>query len=215
MGGNNALMVEVLLACPPRDARTTQPIGFGCASLTVTCLGAGLHLHFTKKRCKQAAAGAPAAPAAAAPQQQQPQPQCPAQAFLEAINLGIYADAFLLAGYGGSSAAELAALTDRDLDRIQRAAKVPILAHHKRLILAACKQLSATLVSICCGHAAWRHRPRFQRSTAAAPGAQVGADIQACSNVTALYSTVHPMRPWAAVLQQQPPKAYEHAVASH
>jgi hypothetical protein len=62
--------------------------------------------------------------------------------------LGIYTDAFLLAGYGSSNAADLAVLTTADLAQICAVSKVPILPQHQSLILAASKQLAVTLVRI-------------------------------------------------------------------
>jgi hypothetical protein len=61
--------------------------------------------------------------------------------------LGVYTDAFLLAGYGSSNAADLAVLTTADLAQICAISKVPILPQHQSLILAASKQLAITLVS--------------------------------------------------------------------
>lgn len=80
----------------------------------------------------------------------EPQDYCPViQFLLEALDLSIYCDAFLLAGWGGgtSSVADLAALTETDLAQVQALSKVPILPHHQSLILAACRQLGASLVS--------------------------------------------------------------------
>lgn len=79
------------------------------------------------------------------------QDDCPAiQSLLEALDLSIYCDAFLLAGWGGgtSSVCDLAALTEADLAQVQVLSKVPILPHHQSLILAACRQLGASLVRL-------------------------------------------------------------------
>lgn len=72
---------------------------------------------------------------------------CLIQCFLTSIGLSIYADAFLLAGYGSSSAASLAALTAADLARVQAISKVPILRHHQEAILAAVHDFTEGLVS--------------------------------------------------------------------
>jgi hypothetical protein len=106
-------------------------------------LHTGLRIRFSKRRGRTGKK----APAAEVPAEQQTAKPPASQALLEAINLGIYTDAFLLAGWGSRNAADLAALTEADLDQIQLAAKVPILPYHQRLILAASKQLGLTLVS--------------------------------------------------------------------
>lgn len=67
--------------------------------------------------------------------------------FLTSLGLTIYADAFLLAGYGSSSAASLAALTAADLARVQAVSKVPILQQHQDTILAAVHDFVQTQVS--------------------------------------------------------------------
>lgn len=72
---------------------------------------------------------------------------CLIRCFLTSIGLSIYADAFLLAGYGSSSAARLAALTAADLARVQAISQVPILRQHQEAILAAIHDVAESLVS--------------------------------------------------------------------
>jgi len=70
-----------------------------------------------------------------------------AQSLLAAINLGIYADAFLIAGYADCDAADVALLSVADLARVQALSKIPILPQHQLLILEASRQLGVSLVS--------------------------------------------------------------------
>lgn len=70
-----------------------------------------------------------------------------AQSLLAAINLGIYTDAFLLAGYADCDAAVIARLTAADLARVQTLSKIPILPQHQQLILEGSRQLGESLVS--------------------------------------------------------------------
>lgn len=113
-------------------------------------LTAGLQLLLAKK--KKTAKGSKVT--AAARHAQQLEPHAPTssclRAFLDAINLGIYAEAFELAGYGGSDTAEvgtrLSQLTAADLAEVQVVSRVPILPHHQATILVACQHIQQYMV---------------------------------------------------------------------
>jgi hypothetical protein len=58
-----------------------------------------------------------------------------ARPFLEAIGLGVYTEAFKVAGYDTQQ--QLACLTEQDLNAVERQSHIPILPAHRQRILEA------------------------------------------------------------------------------
>jgi hypothetical protein len=70
-----------------------------------------------------------------------------ARPFLEAIGLGVYAEAFKVAGC--DTQLQLVCLTEQDLDRVERQSHIPILPAHRQRILEASRCHAAAATQVC------------------------------------------------------------------